>query len=64
MSGEPSDFADFEAKFPGCAEIVERNVAEAPRLSPEQLLRGLPLFATFRVPPRTIPAEPDEEGPE
>jgi hypothetical protein len=50
MTGEPFSFADCEATFPGCAERVERNVVSAPRFTPELILRGKALFATFRVP--------------
>jgi hypothetical protein len=50
MTGEPFSFANCEATFPGCAERVDRNVTEAPRFTPEQILRGKALFATFRVP--------------
>ncbi|MFJ1552327.1 hypothetical protein [Streptomyces mirabilis] len=50
--GGPSDFADFEVTFgPECAALVERNVAAAPRFTPEQILRDQAIFATFRVPP-------------
>jgi hypothetical protein len=49
MSGEPFSFADCEATFPGCAARVEAEVANAPRFTPEQILRGRALFATFRV---------------
>lgn len=49
----PFSFADCEALFgPECAAIVERNAAEAPRFSPEQILRGRQIFASFCVPPR------------
>ena len=50
MNGEPFSFADCEATFPGCAERVEADVTNAPRFTPEQILRGKCLFATFRVP--------------
>jgi hypothetical protein len=50
MSGGPFSFADCEATFPGCAERVDRAVADAPRFTPEQIIRGRALFATFRVP--------------
>jgi hypothetical protein len=50
VSGEPFSFADCEATFPGCAERVDRSVVNAPRFTPEQILRGKSLFATFRVP--------------
>lgn len=53
MNGRPFSFAACEAIFgPECAEIVERNVRDAPRLTPEQILRGRQIFATFRVPPK------------
>ena len=51
MSGDSFSFADCEATFPGCAELVARAAAEAPRFSPEQILRGQRLFASFEVPP-------------
>ncbi len=50
MSGVPFSFADCEAVFgPECAAIVERNVAEAPEFSPEQILAGRRIFASFLV---------------
>ncbi|MFD6998807.1 hypothetical protein ACFWA5_21615 [Streptomyces mirabilis] len=50
--GGPSDFADFEVTFghERCA-LVARNVAAAPRFTPEQILSGRAISATFRVPP-------------
>lgn len=52
MNGRPFSFEDAEATFgPECAELVERTVAEAPRFSPEQILCGQRLFASFGVPP-------------
>lgn len=51
MKARPFNLAEVEAKFgPECAAIVARNVAEAPRFTPEQILRGRQIFATFRVP--------------
>lgn len=50
MSGVPFSFADCEAMFPGCAELVARKVAEAPRFTEEHKLRGKALWSTFRVP--------------
>jgi hypothetical protein len=60
MSGETFSFADCEATFPGCAARVEADVTNAPRFSPEQILRGKALWATFRVPsPRTADTAAD-----
>ena len=56
MSGDFS-FAYCEAVFgPEYEEIVDRSVDEAPPFSPEQILRGQRLFATFRVPRPADPA--------
>lgn len=61
MSGTPFSFEDCEAEFPGCAERVERSVIDAPRFTPERILRGKSLFATFCVPQNT-PASPAAEA--
>ncbi len=51
MNGRPFSFADAEATFgPECAEIVERHAKEAPRFTPEQIVCGKRLFASFGVP--------------
>lgn len=51
MNGRPFSFAACEAVFgPECAEIVERTVREAPRFTPEQIVCGKRLFASFAVP--------------
>jgi hypothetical protein len=51
MRGRPFSIADAEEIFgPECAELVARRVAEAPRFTPEQILRGRQLFATFGIP--------------
>jgi hypothetical protein len=59
----PFSFAACEAIFgPECMALVEEHVREAPRLTPEQILRGRQIFATFRVPP---PASADDAaGPD
>ncbi|MEU0035113.1 hypothetical protein [Streptomyces sp. NPDC006333] len=52
MSGVPFSFADCEATFgPAAAEHKDREAREAPRFTPEQILRCRAIFATFRVPP-------------
>lgn len=51
MNGRPFSFADAEATFPDCAEIVERSVKEAPRFTPEQIACGQRLFASFGTAP-------------
>ncbi|MFF7763137.1 hypothetical protein [Streptomyces griseorubiginosus] len=56
-------FADCEAVFgPENEERVDRSVAEAPRFSPEQILRGQRLFASFGVPRPADPAADAEGG--
>lgn len=56
MNGRPFSFAECEAMFPGCAELVKRRVKEAPRFTPEQILCGQRLFASFPL-PRRRPAD-------
>lgn len=50
MSSEPFSAADCEAVFgPECAALKDREAREAPRFTPEQILRGKALFATFPI---------------
>lgn len=51
MNGRPFSSAEFEAAF-GAEGVArrKRNVAEAPSWSPEQLLAGRRIFASFCVP--------------
>lgn len=57
MNGRPFTFADAEATFgPQCTELIERLVTNAPRFTPEQILRGRVLFASFR------PGRPTDQG--
>lgn len=52
MNGEFST-AECEALFgPECTAMKDREAREAPRFTPEQILRGKALFASFRVPQR------------
>lgn len=65
MNGVPFSFADFEATFgPEAKARKDREAREAPRFTPEQILRGRRLFATFRVPqPKRTEGHRDaEEG--
>jgi len=58
VNGRPFSFADCEAVFgPECAELVEQRVKEAPRFTPEQILCGQRLFASFPLPRRPRPAD-------
>ncbi len=58
MNGRPFSFADAEATFgPQCKELVEQLVTSAPRFTPEQILRGQALFASFR------PRRPADQQP-
>ncbi|MEU3280523.1 hypothetical protein [Streptomyces antibioticus] len=51
MNGTPFSFADCEATFGAeCVEWKAREAREAPRFTPEQILAGRRIFATFRVP--------------
>lgn len=53
MSDEPFSIADCEAIFgPEAAARKKREAREAPRFTPEQILRGKALFASFCVPQR------------
>ncbi|MFG2473553.1 hypothetical protein [Streptomyces fagopyri] len=65
MNGVLFSFADFEASFgPEGVERTDREAREAPRFTPEQILHGQRLFATFRVPqPKPTEGHRDaEEG--
>lgn len=58
MNGRPFSFAECEAFFgPECAELVKRRAKEAPRFTPEQILCGQRLFASFPLPRRPRPAD-------
>lgn len=60
MKERPFSTAECEALFgPECIERVNRAAAEAPRFTPEQILRGRAIFATFRI-PKAPPADPAE----
>lgn len=51
MTGRPFSSAEFEDAFgPEGIARRDRNVAEAPGWSPEQLLAGRRIFASFCVP--------------
>lgn len=60
MSSEPFSTADCEAVFgPECAALKDREAREAPRFTPEQILRGKALFASFCVPQRPADSAAD-----
>lgn len=70
MKGVPFSFTACEARFgPECTERKAREAREAPRFTPEQILAGQRIFATFGLgisgfsadpaPARTEPCCPD-----
>lgn len=60
MSSEPFSLADAEATFgPDDWEHMGREVAAAPRFSPEQIEQFRALFASARV---TRPANPQADA--
>ncbi|MEV7140704.1 hypothetical protein [Streptomyces tauricus] len=60
MNGDHFSTAECEAFFgPECTERVNRAAAEAPRFTPEQILRGKALFASFCLPQRPADSAAD-----